>query len=90
MVVVIYVDDLIMVGIDQIPGLLEALRAEIDMEDPHALCKYLGAMHKFRRDGMVTALKWDMSDYFSSACKAFEAATNVKLKPASTPYAPDF
>ena len=78
-----------MIGINQIPGLLEALRAEIDMEDPHDLDKYLGAIHKFRRDGNIATLGWDMSNYLSSACRAFEEATKVKLKPASTPYAPE-
>ena len=35
--IVTYVDDLIMIGVDLVPGLLEALRKEIDMEDPRSI-----------------------------------------------------
>ena len=86
--IVTYVDDLIMIGIDLVPGLLEALRKEIDMEDPHPIQKYLGAAHKFRLDKNVTTIGWDMTNYLVTACKAFEDATGIKLKQATTPYAP--
>ena len=85
--IVTYVDDLIMVGIDLIPGLLQALRAEIEMENPHAIQKYLGAQHKFRHDKHVTTIGWDMSSFLLTACKCFEDTTGIKLKPSATPYA---
>ena len=59
--IVTYVDDLIMIGVSLVPGLLAALRKEIDMEDPHPIEKYLGATHRFRIDRNVTTIGWDMS-----------------------------
>ena len=88
-IVVVYVDDLILVGVDLIPGLLEAMRKEIEMEDPHSLGKYLGATHRYIKNGPVTTMQWDMSDYMKSACRSFEAATGRTLKPVATPYVSD-
>ena len=88
-IVVTYVDDLIMIGCNQAPGLIEAIRKEIEMEQPHALDKYLGAIHRCKKEGPVTTMQWDMSNYLTSACVSFEKETGIKLKPATTPYASD-
>ena len=47
--VVTYVDDLLLTGVRQIPGLMEALQAAIEMETPHPINKYLGAVHRMSR-----------------------------------------
>ena len=64
--IISYVDDLIFAGTELIPGLLEALAKEIEMEAPHVLDKYLGSIHRHYKQGGTTRLGWDMSNYLSS------------------------
>ena len=45
-IVVTYVDDLLLIGVNQTPGLMDALKAAIEMDPPHPINKYLGAIHK--------------------------------------------
>ena len=65
------------------------MQKEIEMEAPRAIDKYLGAVHCSRIEGSVTHIGWDMSNYLTSACVAFEKETDRKLKPATTPYVSD-
>ena len=66
----------------------EALRKEIEMDDPHTLNKYLGCFHHFLEttvngEKMMT-IQFDMADYFKSACEIFVSENRETLKPAST------
>ena len=87
-IVVTYVDDLLLMGVNQILGLMDALREAIEMDPPHPIANYLGAVHQMVTNGAVTTIAWDMSNYLTSACRRFEKETGIKLKPATTPYSP--
>ena len=86
-IVVAYVDDLILVGMDLAPGLLEAIRREIKMEDPAPLHKYLGCKHEYKKTGELTTMTWKVGEYLKSSCDHFEEVAGIKLNPAATPYA---
>ena len=92
-IICVYVDDLVILGPKAMYPVLEALRKEIEMDDPHPLNKYLGCFHHFLEttvngEKMMT-IQFDMADYFKSACEIFVAETGETLKPASTPFAPE-
>ena len=92
-IICVYVDDLVILGPKAMYPVLEALRKEIEMDDPHALNKYLGCFHHFlettANGEKLTTIQFDMADYFRSACEIFIAETGETLKPASTPFAPE-
>ena len=94
----VYVDDLIMLGSRE--GLADTLlrvRAQIDMEDPHELGKYLGCYHRIveevcpRTSAVVTKVEWDMSAYNRDASDRYERELFRGGRPfykAATPFAP--
>ena len=58
-VIDVYVDDLIMLGCRE--GLADTLlrvRAQIDMEDPHELGKYLGCYHRVVEESVPARVRW--------------------------------
>ena len=88
--IVAYVDDLLLFGLDALDELVKELRAVIDFEDLHGIDKYLGCHHEFTDHKDVTEVKWSMSDYFQSAVDIFKDTTGIKnLIPVCTPFAPE-
>ena len=92
-IICMYVDELVILGPKAMYPVLEALRKEIEMDDPHTLNKYLGCFHHLlettvKGEKMMT-IQFDMADYFKSACEIFVTETGETLKPAPTPFAPE-
>ena len=85
-VLIVYVDDLIMIGGPALDGIIADVRREVEMEEPSRLDKYLGCHHKIARSVDITHVQWSMSDYLRSAVSMFEAETGNKLTPAPTPF----
>ena len=88
--IVAYVDDLLLFGLDALDDLVKELRSVVDFEDLHAIDKYLGCHHDFTDHADVTTVTWSMSDYFQSAVDIFKDVTGIKkLTPVCTPFAPE-
>ena len=92
-IICVYVDDLVILGPKAMYPVLEALRKEIEMDDPHTLKKYLGCFHHFLETTVngekPVTIQFDMADYFRSAFEIFVTETGETQKPASTPFAPE-
>lgn len=90
--VVLYVDDLIVLGpIGIASTFLKDLRREIELEDPEPVSKYLGVHHKFSDDKTKQVKEYELSmcDFFRQACEVYTEKTGLTLKPADTPFAPE-
>ena len=88
-VIITYVDDLLFVGdTDKINSEMEYVRANIKMELPVTITKYLGVHHHVERTSTGTSFEFDMRDYLISAVKAFEETQGVNVKTSPTPYVP--
>ena len=92
-IICVGVDDLVILGPKAMYPVPEALRKEIEMDDPHTLNEHLGCFHHFLEttvngERMMT-IQFDMADYFKSACDTFFTETGKTLQPASTPFAPE-
>ena len=89
----VYVDDLVILGPKAVCPVLEALRKEIEMDDPRTLNKCLACFHHFLETTVngekLMTIQIDMADYFKSVREIFVTATGETLKPASTPFAPE-
>ena len=89
---IIYVDDLVMMGLPAMMPILERLRKVIQMEDPHDLGKYLGCMHHLSTRTVmgerVTQVQFDMRQYFKSALEQYLSVSGKTVSPAATPHSP--
>jgi len=92
-IIIVYVDDLLMVGGAGLLPLLAQIRLEIEMDDPTPIGRYLGCYHHITRSGVpgkvVTKCVWEMSGYFEQALQIYREDTGLTVKPATSPYAPD-
>ncbi len=92
-VIVVYVDDLLILGGDLADREIREIRKIIEMDDPAEVGKYLGCGHSTikRQVGkdVLTKYIFDMSEYFKSSCDIFVSETGIKLKHASSPSPPD-
>jgi len=82
--IVVYVDDLLILGDASVHSLIAKMRKEVEMEDPMPVNRYLGVNHsasQTKRGAFVdTKYVFDQSSYFSSACEGFMAETGETLK----------
>ena len=92
-IIIVYVDDLLMVGGKGLLPLLAQIRLEIEMDDPTPIGRYLGCYHHITRSGVpgkqVTKCVWEMSGYFEQALQIYRDDTGLSAKPATSPYVPE-
>ena len=90
---IVYVDDLVMLGGPRMLKIIEAVREQIEMDDPAELQKYLGVHHAkevVQSSGHeLTTYAFEMRGYFNAIGERFIKETGLKLTNVSTPNAPD-
>ncbi len=81
--IVVYVDDLLILGDSFADELITRVRKEIEMEEPIAVNRYLGCCHEVhtvvREKFVNSTYDFVMSDYFRAACEDYEKETGQKL-----------
>ena len=91
-VFVLYVDDLIMFGTSRVNEIIEKVRANIKMDDPSDLQKYLGVVHHIVRKEVggetITYIEFDMAQFFKSAVDDYVQLSGATLTKAASPFAP--
>ena len=92
-IIIVYVDDLLMVGGKGLLPLLAQIRLEIEMDDPTPIGRYLGCYHHITRSGVpgkqITKCVWEMTGYFDQALQIYRDDTGLSVKPATSPYVPE-
>ena len=90
--VVVYVDDLLILGGKFADDIISTVRQNIEMEDPVEVNRYLGVAHNIKRvsrgQHTDTTYVFDMVDDFRSSCEIFVAETGHELKLGTTTPAP--
>ena len=92
--IIVYVDDLIIVGPEEkAKSFMDKLSKVVDVDPPEVMDKYLGCRHEFvkgsgEKKGETTFIT-SMNEYCKLACEEFELETGWALKKAATPYAPE-
>ena len=86
----LYVDDILLSGPEKLHDeFWKKLQSHLEIEDPTDVDRCLGRKHVFERNGDVTDVYFDMSDFVKSACQMYENMTNKPLKGAPSPYLPE-
>jgi hypothetical protein len=90
---IVYVDDLVMLGGRRMLKIIEAVREQIEMDDPTELHKYLGLYHDkeaVQSSGHeLTTYAYEMRGYFYAKGEQLTKETGLKLTNVSTPKATD-
>jgi hypothetical protein len=91
--IVVYVDDLLIIGTKVTEEIMTKLKELVVMEPPTGIDKYLGCFHHVDRRGspdghQTTTVGFDMTNFLKSAVKNFLDVSKMTLKPATTPYVP--
>ena len=90
--IVVYVDDLIMLGAKSLRPCIADIRETITMEDPMPMYRYLGCQHHFSFSGpqgkRLTTCRFEMSGYFQQALEVYQTDTGLPVKSSTSPYVP--
>ena len=86
----LYVDGILLSGPEKLHDeFWKKLQSHLEIEDPTDVDRCLGRKHVFERNGDVTDVYFDMSDFVKSARQMYENMTNKPLKGAPSPYLPE-
>ena len=92
-IIVVYAGDVLITGKPIIQNVVKQLKAQVVMDEPTLIDKYLGVMHKVAtydcNSEIVTEVVFDVRVYIKSAVDDYVKRTGWNLKPATSPNAPD-